>query len=108
MITISPTIPEQWQGFCQFIIAPLNWLIPIHLKTLLLAWNADLWSVALLKRIFLFLPAVSIVVGLWCTLLTCYTLAFRSQRLNLVGTLLVLWWDVARSVWLFWAGMGKF
>src|SRR5205807_3912142 len=30
------------------------------------------------------------------------------HRLNLLGTLLVLWWDVARSVWLFWAGMGKF
>src|SRR5207249_7312463 len=24
------------------------------------------------------------------------------------GTLLVLWWDTARSTWLFWAGVGKF
>jgi hypothetical protein len=108
MITISPMIPEQWKGFVELAIMPLNWLIPVHMRVLALAWGADLWSVAILKRVFLFLPAVAVLVGLWCTLLTCYTLIFRNRRLNLLGTLLVLWWDVARSLWLFWAGMGKF
>src|SRR5882762_3515330 len=108
MITISPTIPQQWQGFCQLAVAPFNFLLPLQLRILELAWTSDLIYVTILKRIFTMLPAIGVVVGLWCTLLTCYTLLFRNNRLQLVGTLLVLWWDVARSVWLFWAGMGKF
>ncbi len=108
MITISSAIPEQWRGLFELVVVPLNWLLPLQAHILAAAWGSDLWSVSILKKIFLFLPAVSLLVGLWCTLFTCYTLIFRSHRLNLVGTLLVLWWDVARSLWLFWAGMGKF
>jgi hypothetical protein len=108
MITISSSIPQQWQGVCQLAVAPFNYLMPLQIKILELAWTSDLIWVTILKRIFAMLPAIGIVVGLWCSLLTCYTLIFRNHRLQLVGTLLVLWWDVARSVWLFWAGMGRF
>src|SRR5688572_26291522 len=104
MITISPAIPEQWKGICELLVTPLNWLMPIQMQTLTMAWSADLWWIAVIKRVFLFIPAIAVIVGLWCTLLTCYTLLFRNHRLNLLGTLLVLWWDVARSLWLFWAG----
>jgi hypothetical protein len=108
MITMSPMIPEQWKGFFELLVAPLNCLLPIHMDVLRAVWMADVWWIAMVKRFFLFMPAVAILIGLWCTLLTCYTLIFRNHRLNLLGTLLVLWWDVARSLWLFWAGMGKF
>jgi len=49
-----------------------------------------------------------VLVGLWCSMLAIYTLLFRYQRLKFIATLLVLWWDVGRAAWLFWAGMGKF
>src|SRR4051812_17858090 len=108
MITASPIIPETWRGIFELLVVPVNYMYALHLHTLAMAWGADLWWMAILKRIFLFLPALSVLVGLWCSLMIVYTLIFRPHRLQLMGTLLVLWWDVARSVWLFWAGMGKF
>jgi hypothetical protein len=108
MMSVSPMIPEQWKGLFELAITPINWLIILHQNILARVWGADVWWEAALKRFFLFLPAVAVLIGLWCTLLAAYTLVFRHRRLNLLGTLLVLWWDVARSLWLFWAGMGKF
>jgi len=101
-------IPEQWRGFFEMLVAPMNWLVPVHRKMLSLVWTGDIWYIAAAKRFFLFLPAISVLVGMWCTLLTLYTLLFRNNRLNLMGTLLVLWWDTCRSLWMFWTGMGKF
>jgi len=37
------------------------------------------------KKDFLFLPAVSIVVGLWCTLLTCYNPGLSQSSLKSGG-----------------------
>ena len=108
MNNLDQAVPELLKGLSRLFVWPVNALVPIQSVLLAFSWNADHWAAALLKRIFLYMPAVAVVVGLWCTLFTCYTLIFRVHRLNLLGTLLVLWWDVARSVWLFWAGMGKF
>jgi len=108
MNNLEPAIPELLKGLSRLFVLPVNAVLSVQAIILNFAWNADHWAVTLLKRIFLYMPAVAIVVGLWCTLFTCYTLIFRGQRLQLLGTVLVLWWDVTRSVWLFWAGMGKF
>src|SRR5438552_7683005 len=71
-------------------------------------WYSDRLGTAVLKRIVLALPYVCVMVGLWCSMLAVYTLLVRGNRSRFIGTVLVLWWDVARSTWFFWAGMGKF
>jgi hypothetical protein len=108
ILDLVQAVPEQWRGFFHVFVLPIRWLFPLQSYLLHGSWYADLWGVALLKRIFLFIPVVSVIVGLWCSMLAIYTLLFRSGRLKFIGMLLVLWWDVARSTWLFWAGMGQF
>src|SRR5438046_882002 len=108
MNNLESAAPDLLRELSRLLVSPINALQSLQSILLSFSWNADHWAMVLLKRIFLYMPTIAIVVGLWCTLFTCYTLVFRGQRLHLLGTVLVLWWDVTRSVWLFWAGMGKF
>jgi hypothetical protein len=52
----------------------------------------------------LLLPALLVIVGLWCTMLSLYTLPFRSGRGSYITALLLAWWDAGRCIWLFWMG----
>jgi hypothetical protein len=89
-------------------MTPIDWLLPLQGALLSAAWGSESPEVALVKRIFLLLPILAVIVGLWCTMLSVYTLLFRSGRVRYIATLAVLWWDVMRSTWLFWMGMGRF
>src|SRR5438105_372808 len=108
MIDLEQAVPEQWRGAFRVFILPVVWLFPLQNYLFSFVWYSDYWSVALFKRVFLFLPYVALMAALWCSMLSVYTLLFRGGRLRYISTVLVLWWDVARSIWLFWAGMGKF
>ncbi|MBI4051170.1 MAG: hypothetical protein HY400_01560 [Elusimicrobia bacterium] len=108
IMEIEQSLPEQWKGFFRFASIPINWLLPVQDNVLYTSWNSDLIGLVLLKRIFMVLPAFSILAGLWCTILAVYTLPFRSHRIQFIGAVVVAWWDALRSIWLFWAGMGKF
>lgn len=61
------------------------------------------WEVVL-KGVFLLLPVGLLVVGVWCSMASLYTLPFRSGRGGFLTALLMSWWDAGRSVWFFWAG----
>src|SRR5262245_21574571 len=98
MNNLEAAAPDLFRQLSQLVLLPINGLMSVQTILLTFSWNADHWAAVLLKRIFLYMPTIAVIVGLWCTLFTCYTLLFRSQRLNLVGTVLVLWWDVTRSV----------
>lgn len=60
------------------------------------------------KAVFLLLPILLWVSGVWCTQLLLYTLPFRSGRLSVASTMLLAWWDGARMVWLYWVGLVRF
>jgi hypothetical protein len=105
---IQNALPEQWKGLFRFLIFPISWIPDAQNYLWSLSWNSDYGFALFFKRIFLVLPAVAIVLGLWCTMFAIYTLAFRKDRVKLMGAMLVSWWDVFRCTWLFWAGMGKF
>jgi len=106
MTEIEQTL--QYRGLFHFLALPIRWLFPFQLQLLDAAWNTDVVGLVLMKRIFLFLPAFSVLLGLWCTMLGIYTLLFRGDRVRFLVTLQVAWWDVARCSLLYWAGMGKF
>jgi len=55
--------------------------------------------------LFLLLPTLVLVAALWTTMLSAYTLPFRSGRTAYVRTLAFAWWDAARGVAVFWAGL---
>lgn len=106
--SIEQALPEQWRGVFHAVAVPIAWLFPFQELLLRFAWYSDAPHLAALKRIFLLLPAVCIVVGLWCSMVSIYTLLFRSGRAKYISTLFILWWDVGRAGWLFWAGTAKF
>lgn len=108
MTDIEMAVPEQWKGIVRVLILPIQGVMQVQGYLLTHAWQSDMVGVSALKILFLLLPALAVVVGLWCTTLSAYALMFRNDRVRYIGTILVLWWDVARSTWLFWAGMGKF
>ncbi|MBI3551429.1 MAG: hypothetical protein HY077_02825 [Elusimicrobia bacterium] len=105
---IEQSLPEQWRGFFRVLSFPIAWLFPFQNFLLGSIWSSDLAGVSLAKRLFLLMPALGIVAGLWCTMLGIYTLLFRGRRAHFIGTVMILWWDLARCTWIFWAGMGKF
>lgn len=105
---IETSLPPDWIGLFQVITFPVAWLFPFQGVLLDAAWNSDYVGLSVLKRVFFFLPAVSTLIGLWCTMLGVYTIVFRENRVKFIVTLQILWWDVARCTLFFWAGMARF
>jgi hypothetical protein len=98
-------VPERWQDAVEFLLAPIAW-VP-RMQDALLAFflaPAARWTMAA-KYVFLLFPALLAVGAIWITLLSLYTLPFRSARLRFVSLMLLVWWDAARSVWLYWVGV---
>jgi hypothetical protein len=60
-----------------------------------------LFSIALLA------PALLLVAGMWSTMVSLYTLPFRSGRGAFVTAMVLAWWDAGRCVWLFWTGIAR-
>jgi hypothetical protein len=72
------------------------------------AWGAgDSLTVAVLKRVFLLLPAVSIIFSCWMTVACAVSIIVRSQRREFVSALFLTWWDVGRSLFFYWGGILK-
>jgi hypothetical protein len=98
-------VPERWQEVIDLLLAPIAW-IP-RLQEALLAFFLDpaaAWLMAA-KYVLLLFPALLAVGATWVTLLSLYTLPFRAGRVRFVSMILLAWWDAARSVWLYWAGV---
>jgi hypothetical protein len=73
------------------------------------AWGeSDPWMVMLLKRIFLLLPVLAIILGCWVTIACIITVIFRQNRQHFIIALFVTWWDMGKSVVAFWGGVFKF
>src|SRR2546429_9524662 len=58
-----------------------------------------------LRRLFLLLPVGLIVAGVWVTILSLYTIPFRSERGRFVTAIAMSWWDAGRSIWFLWSGV---
>ena len=98
-------VPERWQEVIELLLAPIAW-VP-RMQEALVAFflsPAARWVVAA-KYVFLLLPALLAVAAIWITLLSVYTLPFRSGRMRFLSMMLLAWWDAARAVWLYWVGV---
>jgi hypothetical protein len=104
---IQSYLPAEWQRTVEFLGAPL-WWIPGWQGTLLgnvLGGSSTAEVVA--KVVFLLPPALVVVVGLWATMASVYTLPFRATRIRYITTLTYSWWDMGRSIWFFWVGVAR-
>ena len=99
------SVPERWQDLIQLLLAPIAW-IP-RLQEALIAYftsPASSWTMGA-RYVFLLFPALLGVAAIWITLLSMYTLPFRSRRVRFVAMMLLAWWDAARAVTLYWVGV---
>lgn len=102
---IQSYLPSEWQRTVEFLGAPL-WWIPGWQETVLsftMFGGGTLDTIA--RRTFLFLPALTLVVGVWLTAGSLYTVPFRRDRGRFLTTVTMTWWDAGRSLWFFWAGL---
>ena len=102
--SIQAFVPAEWQGAFQLLTAPLAWLPDWHTGLVNFAWYGGSLGEMLFKRMFLLLPVFVLLVAVWTTMVSLYTLPFRSGRAGFMNATLMSYWDSARSVWLFWAG----
>jgi len=73
------------------------------------AWGAtDPFWLMLGKRIFLLLPVFAVILACWTSIACGLTVIFRQDRRQFMARLLITWWDLGKSIFLFWGGIIKF
>jgi hypothetical protein len=103
--SILQLFPAEWHGPLTVLSAPLRWIPDWQMTLLSGIWGADTLGFAIFACATLLMPALILIAGTWCTMLSLYTLPFRSGRGGFLTSLLIAWWDAGRCIWLFWTGM---
>ena len=102
--SFAQLFPAQWQAAVLALVAPMRWLAEWQ-STISLAWTGGHPVGTVLAWVVLLLPALLLAAGAWCTVVSLYTLPFRSGRGHFLTSLLMAWWDAGRCIWLFWTGI---
>jgi hypothetical protein len=98
-------VPAEWSGTVEVLSAPIAWVPAWQSAMINFAWFGASGGEVLLKRVLLLLPILLLVAAMWSTMISLYTLPFRSGRGGFVTSLLMSWWDAGRTIWFFWAGL---
>src|SRR5918996_4361040 len=101
---IVELVPVEWRATVTVLLSPLRWIPELQATLLRPSMIGDSVAGIVLVSATLLLPALLVIVGLWCTMLSLYTLPFRSGRGSYITALLLAWWDAGRCIWLFWMG----
>lgn len=73
------------------------------------SWGAaDPFWLMVSKRVFFLLPAFAVILALWASIACILTVIFRQNRRQFMTFLLITWWDLGKSIVLFWGGIVKF
>lgn len=105
MFQVQSLVPAEWQQSYELISAPLAWIPAWQTAMINFAWFGGSGIEIALKRVVIMLPMLLLLAAMWTTMVSLYTLPFRSGRLGFVTTLLTAWWDAGRTIWFYWAGM---
>jgi len=103
--SIQAIVPSEWQGVVDVLSAPVAWIPSWHAAMVNFTWYGSTGTEVFLKRLFVLLPMLLLLAGVWTTMAALYTLPFRANRGRFVTSMLMSWWDAGRSAWLFWAGL---
>jgi hypothetical protein len=102
---IQSYIPAEWQRTVEFFGAPLWWIPSWQALVLGYAVGGSTTAELVGKAVFLLPPLLVVVVAMWATMGSLYTMPFRSGRVRFVTTMAYAWWDAGRSIWFFWVGV---
>jgi hypothetical protein len=103
--SFAALFPAEWRGTITLLAAPLRWIPDWQAMVLRSTWLSYSPVATAVAAVVLLLPVLLVIVGMWCTMLSLYTLPFRSGRGGFLTAMLLSWWDALRVIWLFWAGM---
>src|SRR6266513_2216279 len=103
---------EQWSWILQtvwgWIWAGLSWILDWQTLVFRTVLSGDSFWQIVGKFLLLFFPATVLVAGVWGTMVSLYTIPFRSGRGRFLAALLMSWWDAVRMAWFYWFGLARF
>ena len=103
---------EQWSWILQtvwgWIWGGLSWILVWQAYVFRYLLTGSSFWLLFGKFLLLFFPATVLVAGIWGTMVSLYTIPFRSGRGRFLASLLMSWWDVARMAWFYWFGLARF
>lgn len=105
MQVLQAIVPTEWQGTVHLLAAPVAWIPDWHLAMINFAWYGDSTLEIVVKRVVLLLPLLLVITGVWVTMVSLYTIPFRSNRDRFARAMLTSWWDAGRTSWLYLAGL---
>src|SRR5437867_5067181 len=92
-----------------WIWAGLAWIVEWQARVFGMILGVDSFWGLVGVVVLLFLPAATLVAGVWGTMVSLYTIPFRLGRAGLLLTsLLMSWWDAVRMTWFYWSGLVRF
>jgi hypothetical protein len=96
-------------GIIKFLVSALFFPMFFQNAFIQFAWGAEnpLW-VMISKRLFLVLPVFGIILACWVSIACVLTVPIRQHRREFVTALFITWWDLGKSILLFWGGILKF
>src|SRR6266576_3027984 len=103
---------EQWSLILQtvwgWVWGGLSWIVDWQVQVFRVAATGTTFGEAFGKALLLFFPAMVLVAGVWGTMVSLYTIPFRSGRGRFLAALLMSWWDAVRMAWFYWFGLARF
>ncbi len=106
--SIQAFVPNEWRSAVDLLATPVSWIPGWHAAMVNLMWYGDSSIEVIFKRVVLLLPVMLLLSGIWITMISLYTIPFRSNRNRFVTAMLTSWWDAGRSAWFYWAGLVRF
>jgi hypothetical protein len=109
--TLDTVQPDQWSWMLtqlwSWMWSGMSWILDLQHIVFGFVFDGSA-GLAVLKATLLLLPAAVLLVSMWATMVSLYSLPFRSGRGYFLTALLMSWWDVGRMAWFYWAGMARF
>ncbi|MEJ2677530.1 MAG: hypothetical protein P8174_00480 [Gemmatimonadota bacterium] len=104
---IVQALPPGWRAAASLIVSIVAWVPAWQSRVLSFVFSPGGSLATLASWLLLVLPAMLLVVAMWTTMLSVYTLPFRSGRTTYVRSVAFTWWDAGRGVSLYWAGLAR-
>jgi len=102
----------QWSWILQtvwgWVWGGLSWIVDWQANVFQFVLSGGSFWGTVGKFLFLFFPATVVVAGVWGTMVSLYTIPFRSGRGRFLAAILMCWWDAVRMAWFYWFGLVRF
>lgn len=97
--------PNLLEPILRIVFLPISWIPSVQSVVLQFLFDSSSTAVMILKLALLLLPALLLIGGLWCTILSVYTIPFRAKRRQFIMSMLTAWWDSGRAAAMYWVGI---